>query len=230
MDFQLIPVAAGPPGAPAAVAARGPDPLISIPPNHVLRRINGLVLLVPPGAMVAVGSCLHASMVEALVGAALNVGSARAAPTTAHNLSPVVTGILPTKLDAVLNQLEAEPAGVGLVPNANYSSVDAFVEAVEEAVSRLQMAALSPIYQLQAGDTYALDPVPVGLAAGYLALVANPTFVTFSMLGDARGFLVHFGFFSYVILREVPRGFSCKLWAPSAWPRAFNVRGPSGPS
>ena len=81
MDFQLIPVAAGPPGAPAAVAARGPDPLIALPPNHVLRRINGLVLLVPPGAMVAVGSCLHASMVEALVGAALNVGTA-AAPTT----------------------------------------------------------------------------------------------------------------------------------------------------
>ena len=101
MDFQLIPVAAGPPGAPAAVAARGPDPLIAIPPNHTLRRINGLVLLVPPGAMVAVGSCLHASMVEALLGAALNVGTA-AAPTTAHNLVPIETGILPSKLDAVL--------------------------------------------------------------------------------------------------------------------------------
>ena len=74
MDFQLLPVAAGPPGAPAAVAARGPDPLIVIPPNHTFRRINGLVFLVPAGAMVAVGQCLHASTVDALLGYALCVG------------------------------------------------------------------------------------------------------------------------------------------------------------
>ena len=65
MDFQLVPIAAGAPGAPAALAARGPDPLISIPANSVLRRINGLTLIIPPGAMVAVGSCLHASIVGA---------------------------------------------------------------------------------------------------------------------------------------------------------------------
>ena len=110
MDFQLIPIAAGAPGAPAALAARGPDPLISIPANCVLRRINGLTLIIPPGAMVAVGSCLHASVVGALVGHALFVGT-DAAPTPARASIALITGILPPKYDAILAQLEAD-AGV----------------------------------------------------------------------------------------------------------------------
>ena len=197
MDFLIVPIAAGPPGAPAAVAARGPDPLITLPPNHALRRINGLVLIVPPGAMVAIGNCLHASTVESLLGEAIFVGT-EAAPTTARNLVPIVVGVLPTKLDAVITQLEAEPAGVGLVPNATYASVDAFVLAVGEAVGRLSAAAVSPIYHLQAADTYALDPVAAGAPVGYGALTVNPTFLTFGMLANAHGFLTHFGFFSFV--------------------------------
>ena len=124
MDFLIVPIAAGPPGAPAAILARGPDPLIAIPPNSALFRIAGLTFIVPPGALVAAGTCLHASVVSALLGPAIFVGTA-AAPVPSRAMVPLVNGILPTKFDAILTQLEAEPPGVGLTAGANYASPEA---------------------------------------------------------------------------------------------------------
>ena len=138
-----MPIAAGPPGALAAVAARGPDPLIFIPLNSALRRVAGIVLIAPPGAIVAVGTCLPASMVGALLGSALYVGT-HAAPLPTRGAMPFIMSILPSKFDAVLAQLEAEPAGVGLVPGASYSSPEAFVAAVESTVARLPPAWCRP--------------------------------------------------------------------------------------
>ena len=147
--------------------------------------------------MVAVGSCLHASVVGALVGHALYVGT-DAAPTPARASIPLITGVLPTKFDAVLVQLEAEPAGVGLAPGAVYASPEAFVAAVDEAIGRLNLVGLHAAYQLQLVDVYPLDPMAPGAPAGFVSLAAGATAITMGSFADSRGFTVHYSFFSFI--------------------------------
>ena len=197
MDFNISPIAAGPPGAPAALAARGPDPLLDIPAHSPLRRVAGLQLVVPPNVIVAVGTCLRASTVESLVGSAVFVGPP-SAPTTAHGLCPVIVGVLPSKYEAILVQLEAEPPGVGLVAGASYASPEDFASAIESAVLRLNTNLLHAAYLLTAADTYALEPIALGAPANFGQLAAGATAVTFGSLTDARGFTSHFGLFSFV--------------------------------
>ena len=50
MDFQVAPVNANGPGDPLNLAARGAEPLLSLPPAHFLRGI-GHPLLPTPGAL-----------------------------------------------------------------------------------------------------------------------------------------------------------------------------------
>ena len=120
MDFQVPAPGGVPAGNPAAVAARGADPAIDIPANpaHFFRRIANLPLAPVPGALVPVPSLLQLSFVSGVLGPA----AATDAQQPVRDLFYFGEGLLPTKFEAILNQLEAEPPGVGLDPAARDSS------------------------------------------------------------------------------------------------------------
>ena len=103
-----------PAGNASALAARGADPAIDIPLAHFFRRIRGLVLAPVPGALAPVPTTLPQSVMELVLGPALNTGGLAAV----QDLAFLLSGILPAKFEAALAQLEAEPAGVGLNPAA----------------------------------------------------------------------------------------------------------------
>ena len=110
MDFQVAAPGGVAAGNPAALAARGADPAIQIPAVHFFRRINGLTLQPVAGALVPIPTTLALSIVELVLGCTVSTNGVAAV----EDLGFPVVGVLPTKYDAALAQLEAEPAGVGL--------------------------------------------------------------------------------------------------------------------
>ena len=52
-------------------------------------------------------------------------------------VAALMFGVLPTKYEAVLAQLEAEPAGVGLDANATYESLEDAASSVMRAMERV---------------------------------------------------------------------------------------------
>ena len=169
MDFNIAAPGGVAPGNPAALAARGADPAITIPPApHFFRRIANLTLSPVPGALVPVPTTLPQSVVELALGCAVSTNGVAAL----DGLIFLLTGILPAKLEVALAQLEAEPAGVGLDPNAAYPSLEAACSAVISAVQRVSARAgpLHPAYVLGAADTYNLDAMAAGAPAAFVQL------------------------------------------------------------
>ena len=105
MDFEVFAGAGVPPGAAGALALRGPDPAHP----HFFRRIAGLTLAPVVGALVPVPTTLPQSVIELVLGPAVSHNSVAAV----SGFQPLSNGILPTKFEQALGQLEAEPLGIG---------------------------------------------------------------------------------------------------------------------
>ena len=201
MDFNVNAGAGVLPGAAVALALRGPDPAITIPAHpHFFRRIAGLTLAPAVGALVPAPTTLPQSIIELVLG-----------PAVSHNLAINVVdiqiltnGILPTKFEQALNQLEAEPPGVGLDPTANYTSLASAASAVLAAVARVCAlnGALNAAYVLGGADFYLLEPVNAAAPANFIALTAGPSSLTLEHVSGPRGFLIHFGFFAFLAFRQ----------------------------
>ena len=198
MDFQVPAPGGVGPGNPAALMARGPDPAIDIPANpaHFFRRIGDLPLSPVPGALAPVPSLLPLSFVGGILGPAVATNGQAAV----RGFFPLQRGVLPTKYEAVVTQLEAEPQGVGLDPTAQYVSVPHAAAAVLAAVERIVAlgAPLHPAYVIGLGDLYDYEPMAPGAPAAFIALSQAPSGLTFSMLEGPGTFLVHLGFFSFL--------------------------------
>ena len=198
MDFQVPAPGGVPAGNPAAVAARGADPAIDIPANpaHFFRRIANLPLAPVPGALVPVPSLLQLSFVSGVLGPA----AATDAQQPVRDLFYFGEGLLPTKFEAILNQLEAEPPGVGLDPAARYSSPAHAASAVLSAVERIAAlgAPLNAAYVVGPGDFFAYEPINAAAPAVLIALAQPPTGLTLGMLEGPGTFLVHLGFLSFI--------------------------------
>ena len=179
------------PGAPAAIAGRGADPAIQIPAAHFFRRVQRLTLAPIPGALAPVPTTLPQSLVEFVLGPAVTTEGVAAVSGVAF----LENKVLPTKLDAALTQLEAEPAGVGLSPLAVYDGLEDAAAAVRGAIARVAAlpGARHPAYVLNAGDMYAVEPMPVGALAAMRELVTIPTALTLGHLEGPGFFLVHYG-------------------------------------
>ena len=79
MDFNIAAPGGVAPGNPAALAARGADPAITIPPApHFFRRIANLTLSPVPGALVPVPTTLPQSVVELALGCAISTNGVAA--------------------------------------------------------------------------------------------------------------------------------------------------------
>ena len=117
MDFAIAAPGGVPPGNPAAIAARGADPLIVIPPApHLLRRVNGLIFQVgAPGGLAPIANSLPVSTIAGMLGHALAIDQNVA--NTAADEPVLLSGCLPAKYEAVIARLHAEPAH-SLQPNA----------------------------------------------------------------------------------------------------------------
>ena len=206
MDFTVPEVNAGlGPADPANLAARGADPLLEIPNPHFFRRINGITLIVPPGALAAVGTSLHCSLVSGILGPAFRLDSV-AHPTVGPNFV-FLQGVTPQAFDALINRLEAEPVGVGLNPATVYSSPADAASRVLEAVKRVDLSGTpSPLYTLTPAGLYQLEPSTPGLAVHFANFVEGPSGFTFDHLSGPNGWLVHFGFVSWLF-------FGCNLSA-----------------
>ncbi|OUT54116.1 MAG: hypothetical protein CBB71_23325 [Rhodopirellula sp. TMED11] len=199
MDFQVAAPGGVAAGNPAALAARGADPAIQIPAVHFFRRIDGVTLQPVAGALVPVPTTLALSVVELVLGCTVSTNGV----AVVEDLSFAVVGVLPAKYEVALAQLEAEPVGVGLNPNATYASLEDAAAQVLRAVLRVAARAgpLHPSYVLLAADTYMLEPMNVGAPAALIQLAAGPTALTFGMLKDANSvshFLLNFGFVAFV--------------------------------
>ena len=198
MDFQVPAPGGVPAGNPAAVAARGADPAIDIPANpaHFFRRIANLPLAPVPGALVPVPSLLQLSFVSGILGPA----AATDAQQPVRDLFYFGEGLLPTKFEAILNQLEAEPPGVGLDPAARYAGPAHAASAVLSAVERIAAlgAPLNAAYVVGPGDFFAYEPINAAAPAVLIALAQPPTGLTLGMLEGPGTFLVHLGFLSFI--------------------------------
>ena len=232
MDFTVPAPGGVGPGAPAAIAARGADPAISIPAgNHLFRRINALVLAPVAGALLPVPTTLPQSLMEFVLG-----------PTISHDgvvaiadLPALVNKCTPTKFDAALTQLEAEPAGVGLDPTSVYDDLEHAAAAVKAAMQRVRARAgpVNPAYIGVAADFYPLEPVNLAAATQFVALCVGPTALTLGQL-SVSNFLEHYGFFNFLTLgnsqsasRDLPNTPSRRVVAQlSQFASAANFFGP----
>lgn len=198
MDFHIVAPAGSPVNDPATMVARGADPLITIPAGttHLFRRITGLVLQPVPGALLPTPELCPLSQVEVVLGAALSVEGQQ----TERTRMLLTRCVLPSKFEAVLVQLELEPPGVGLDPQAIYDDLDHAAHAVLVAVSRVaaRPGPLPPAYVLGPGDSFDVEPIAAGAPAAFHALAAVPTGIMFGHLEGIRGFLVHFGLMAFV--------------------------------
>ena len=198
MDFTVPAPGGAAPGAPAALAARGADPAISIPAgNHLFRRITGLVLAPIAGALVPVPTTLPQSIMEMVLGPIISAGGAIAV----LGLPAILVKCSPLRFEMALTQLEAEPAGVGLNPTAVYDDLEHAASQVLEAVRRvqIQVGPINPAYIGLAGDFYFLEPIGALVAAQFVALCNGPTALTIEHL-SVGGFLVHYGFLCFLCM------------------------------
>ena len=117
------------------------------------------------------------------------------------DLAALLNKIVPTKLEAGLSQLELEPAGVGLDPNARYENIGHAASEVRRAAKRVrqQGGAVHPAYLLTAADLYTVEPVAGGAPASFVALTAGPTALTFRHLSYG-GYFEHLGFLSFMCM------------------------------
>ena len=101
LHFHTVPPAGAAPGAPAAVVARGADPAVEVPaaPTHFCRRVQGLPLSIAPGALVPLGSLCPLSILESIMGMALNTNGDLAM----QQVNFLTRGVLPEKLDAAVS-------------------------------------------------------------------------------------------------------------------------------
>ena len=196
LRFHTAPPAGAAPGAPAAVVARGADPSVEVPitPAHFCRRVQGLPLSIAPGALVPLGSLCPLSILESIMGMALNTNGDPAM----QQVNFLARGVLPEKLDAAVAQLEAEPAGVGLNPAEMFEGLSHAASAVLSAVSRVAQRAregfpLHPAYILTPADLYDHEPMTPATPAELLALGQPPDGICFAHLEGDGHFLVHYG-------------------------------------
>ena len=74
MQFAMPDPAGVGPADPVLRAARGPDPLVEIPPHpHLFRRVRGLKFVSIPGALAPIANCLPISVILGALGHALAV-------------------------------------------------------------------------------------------------------------------------------------------------------------
>lgn len=182
MDFAI---ANGAPGADSAAALRimrGADPLISLPPGHILLRVAGVPLRPTPGGAALNFNCVNASIAEAvLMGAAYFDGRLSGAAMAAPVLTVMVK---PAKLGAIMTQLYAEPAGIGLDRQRLYENLSDAAADVCAAAARLNLAALHPAYVITPADLLDLEPVTQGAGQRLTTLCIGPNALTF---GDLVG-------------------------------------------
>ena len=109
LHFHTAPPAGAAPGAPAAVAARGADPSVEVPaaPAHFCRRIQGLPLSIAPGALIPFGSLCPLSIIESIMGTALNTNGDRAM----QQVNFLARGVFPEKLDAAASARSKDSQG-----------------------------------------------------------------------------------------------------------------------
>ena len=183
MDFNVAAPGGVPAGNAAALAARGADPAITIPAgNHFFRRVSNLVLAPVPGALVAAPTTASLSLVEAVLCDIFTTNGVAAL----DGLEVFLNKILPTKLEAGLAQLELEPAGIGLDPNATYLGIGHAASEVRRAIRRVrqQGGAVHPAYVLTAADFYQVEPLAGAAPAALVSLTAGPTALTFGHLSS----------------------------------------------
>ena len=192
MDFNAAAPGGVPAGNAAALAARGADPAVTIPAgNHFFRRVASLVLAPVPGALVATPTTASLSLVEAVLCDIFTTDGVAAL----DQLPVFLNKILPVKLEAGLAQLELEPAGVGLDPNASYADIGHAASEVRRAIGRVrqQGGATHPAYVLTAADLYQVEPIAGAAPAAFVSLTAGPTALTFGHLSNVGRF-EHLGF------------------------------------
>ena len=196
LHFHTAPPAGAPPGALAAVVARGADPSVEVPaaPAHFCRRVQGLPLSIAPGALIPLGSLCPLSILEAIMGMALNTNG----DVAMQQVNFLARGVYPEKLDAAIAQLEAEPVGVGLDPTEAYEGLSHAASAVLSAVSRVAQRVrdgfpLHPAYILTPADLYDHEPMAPATPAELLALSRPPNGLCFVHLEGDGHFLVHYG-------------------------------------
>ena len=189
MDFTQTANANGP-NDPLNRGLRGADPLYSVPLGHVLRRAN-LALQATPGALIANLENVRASDVEGLLIQALR-------PMGGLEAQGFVLLIpLPTKLEAVLQQLGAEPAGRRLDLSASFDSLSDLASAIARVVASLDINNLSPIYSCTPADTYAAEPSLVVPAALSTLFVPGAAMLSWGQLCGERGFCEHGNFVAW---------------------------------
>ena len=183
MDFLATANANGPSDA-ANRTLRGADPLLSLPPGHVLRRA-GFALQPTPGAINVTLDNARASEVEGALIQALRPDVAL------RTLGFVLRPPVPAKLEAVLLQLGNEPPGRRLDLAATYYSLADFASAVAVAVGALDLNILSPVYTITPADVYDAEPsavIPASLAALFMP---GEELLTWGHLCDDTGFCTH---------------------------------------
>ena len=203
MDFAIPDPAAVGPANPALRTARGPDPLIDIPPMpHLLRRVNGLTFIVAaPGGLAPIANALPSSLVAAMLGHALAIVDG--APGSARDDLAFASGVLPTKYEAVIARLHAEP-NIALAANAVYSSPEHLAFCVARLVAALQPGAVDPAYILTNADIYPFEPPAAALAGWVAALLNAGTGLTFGCLATSpAGFMEDYNFLEFVFFGRV---------------------------
>ena len=104
MDFAIPDAAGAGPNNPALRTARGADPLILVPAVHLFRRVRGLVFQPTPGALAPGPDALPLSVILAGMGHAFAVDGGAAG--TAADECPILRGILPTRVETLVQELE----------------------------------------------------------------------------------------------------------------------------
>ena len=114
---------------------------------------------------------LPLSIVLAGVGHAFAVDGAAAG--TAADECPLVRGVLPARIETLVQHLE-NAGSFPLNAIATFSSLAHLAHCVSTAVSRIALP-LAPPYLLQAADLYPLEPVGAGVPGWFAALSAAGT-------------------------------------------------------
>ena len=201
MDFAVPDPAAVGPGDPALRALRGPDPLFEIPAApHLLRRVRGLVLQVGvPGGLAPIANALPSSSVGGMLGCGLCI---LAVPGSAGNEPVFLNGVLPSKYEAVIVRMHAEPY-IALDPNANYDSPEHLAFCVRRLVAAIQ-GTPDPAYMLLAVDLFPCEVPPAALAGWVAEFYMPPTPLVFSQLATGpNDFMPDFSFLEYVFFGKV---------------------------
>ena len=163
MDFDVVMPVGQPAGHPASLAARGPDPLVVLPPGSPLVLTGGLPIVTPaPGGA---PHALAASWIGTAYGMALYIGLPGTNVSGAREVA--LHSLLPSKLGAIEAQLLID----GLPPGP-FSNLQSLIEAVWKVVASLPSP--PPVaYHLLVGDTYTNEPLTVPVPGPALLLAST---------------------------------------------------------